>query len=558
MLNQLSIKNVAVIDKLELDLGGGMTALTGETGAGKSIIIDSINMILGERTNKDIVRYGTDKATVQAVFSDIPGGVRDALSEYEIDDEDVLIITRTVSAEGKSTARVNGMLVPLGVLREIAGGLINIHGQHDNQALLTPKKHIEFLDFYANDSRLKEEYGSIYNELKGIKRKISELETNEAEKAHRLDLLDFQIKEIDAAKLVDGEEEDLKERRDILSNAEKLNTALQEAYENLYDNPNAQSSYDMLSVAAAALSEVADINPRIKEAYDTLTAALYSCEDAAHSIKEFGDEIEFDEEELNGIEERLNTISKLKLKYGSDIGEILKYLNCAREELSEIEHGDERLLELSEKEAKLTKKLTAAGGKLSKIRRESAVALGAEITKALSELNMEKAVLEISVQSGDEFYPDGMDIVEFMISTNPGEPLKPLAKIASGGELSRVILAIKSILADSDGVGTMIFDEIDTGVSGAAAAKITMKLLKIAEGDKQVICITHLPQLAAAADNHFLIVKDSSADMASTTLKKLDCTERERELARIIDGINITDIALSHAHEMLKKYHKTT
>ena len=551
MLSQLSIKNVAVIDKLDVDINNGVTVLTGETGAGKSIIIDSINMILGERTNKDIVRYGTDRATVQAVFTNIPKNVLDTLLEYDIECEDDIIISRTVTKDGKSTARINGVIVPISVLREISNALINIHGQHDNQALLTAKKHIDFLDAYADCDELIAEYKKIYSDMKELKSQINKLLTNEADKEHRMDLLSYQINEIEQAKLTAGEDVDLEEQREIISNAEKINTAVEIAYTNLYDNPNAQSAYDSLSIAVSSLEGISDINQELKDAYDALCSAMYTTEDVSHIIKNFGDSVEFSEAELNDIEERLDLISKLKRKYGATIPEILEFLDKAKAELSQFEKGDELLSELNKKLGDTENALKKIGEELSMRRYYKAEELSKKITTALSELNMEKAVVSISVINNGEFYDNGMDTVEFMIRTNPGEPLKPLAKIASGGELSRVILAIKSILANTDSVDTMIFDEIDTGVSGAAAAKITQKLVSIGK-NKQVICITHLPQLAAAAATHYLIVKDVSGDMASTTLKELSQTEREQELARIIDGINITDIALSHAKEMLK------
>lgn len=555
MLSSLSIKNVAVISKLEFSVNDGVTVLTGETGAGKSIIIDSINMILGERTNKEIVRYGEEKALVQAVFCDIPKSVSDILEENDIDiEDDELIISRQISAEGKSNARINGTIVPLSVLREISDNLINIHGQHDNQSLLTPKKHILFLDEYAEAEDNLNKYREKYQKLKSIEREIRKLESSEENKAQRLDLLEYQVNEIESAKLSELEEEDLKEQRNILSNAEKISSALKTAYVSLYDNTEGMSAYDGLSIAVNVLAEIKNLNPHINDAYEAVNAAMYSVEDAAHEVKEFDNGIEFDEQTLNDIEERLDIISRLKRKYGTTIKDVIDFSKKAKEELNSIITGDERLEELKAEKETVKAELLKIGNELSELRKTSAKALSEKITKSLSELNMEKAEFFASVKSDGEIFENGLDTVEFMIRTNPGEPLKALAKIASGGELSRVILAIKSILADSDGVGTMIFDEIDTGVSGAAAAKITQKLVKIAKS-KQVICITHLPQLAAAADTHYLIVKNSDSDMANTTLKKLSMQERETELARIIDGEAITDISLSHARQMLASAH---
>ncbi len=551
MLNQLSIKNVAVIDSLSVEFNGGVSVLTGETGAGKSIIIDSINMILGDRANKELVRYGTDKAVVQAVF-DAPKEVCKILEDNDIDvDDGQIIITRQLTSEGKSTARINGMVVTLNVLREIADGLINIHGQHDNQALLTPAKHIAFLDAYAENDEYISQYKAILAKKREIEKKIKSLEMDEQEKMQKIDLLEYQVNEIKKASLVKGEEEDLKEQREIYANAEQITNSVSEAYQNIYGGDEVQSAYDGISIAVDSLSKISDLNPQLKAMYESLSSIMYSLEDTAHEIKEFGDGVEFDEQTLNDIEERLDMISRLKRKYGGSIESILEYLEKAENELSDIKLSDEKTNELKIELDKVTDELVKQGRVLTDRRGQSAKTLEEGIEKALHELNMEKSKFNVNIETSDSFYENGMDKVEFLISTNPGEPLKPLVKIASGGELSRVMLAIKSILADSDGVDTLIFDEIDTGVSGRAAMSIAKKLSVIGK-NKQVICITHLPQLTAAADNHYLIKKDTDGEMASTTLEELDDNGREIELARIIDGGEVSELALSHAKEMLK------
>lgn len=549
MLNHLSIKNVAVIDKLDVDFHGGVSVLTGETGAGKSIIIDSINMILGDRANKELVRYGTDKAVVQAVF-DAPESVCSLLADNDIDvDDGEIIITRQLTKEGKSTARINGMAVTLNILREISDVLINIHGQHDNQALLTPVRHVAFLDAYAGNEEYIKAYKEILKEKREIEKKINSLEMDEQEKMQKIDLLEYQVNEIKKASLEKGEEEDLKEQREIYSNAEQITNSVNEAYQNIYGGDEIQSAYDGVSIAVEALSKIRDINPQINSMYESLSTAMYQIEDTAHEIKEFGDSIEFDEQALNDIEERLDLISRLKRKYGGGIEEILEYLSKAEGELSDIKLSDERTNELKEQLANVTDSLKKKGRELSERRKKYGAVLEKGIEEALHELNMEKAKFHVNIESG-VFYENGMDKVEFVISANPGEPLKPLVKIASGGELSRVMLAIKSILADTDCVDTMIFDEIDTGVSGRAAMSIAKKLSAIGK-HRQVICITHLPQLTAAADNHYLINKDTDGEMASTTLIELDDEGREQELARIIDGGEVSELALNHAKEML-------
>ena len=551
MLNQLSVRNVAVIDKLDINLHDGVSVLTGETGAGKSIIIDSINMILGDRANKELVRYGTDKAVVQAVF-DAPKSVINILEENDIDVEDgTVIITRQVTKEGKSVARINGMVVTLNILREISDRLINIHGQHDNQALLTPIRHITFLDAYADNEEYINRYKDILSKKREIEKKISSLEMDEQEKMQRIDLLEYQVKEIKKASLEKDEEDDLREQRDIYTNAEQITKSVNEAYMNLYEGDEIQSAYDGISIAVNEISQISDLNPQLKSIYDTLNEIMYSLEDTAHEIKEFGETVEFDEQALNEIEERLDLISRLKRKYGNSIEEILEYLKKAESELNDIKLSDERTNELKEELKNITKELKEKGNVLTQRRENAAKVLEENIEKSLHELNMEKSKFKVNIENDGTFYDNGMDKVEFLISTNPGEPLKPLVKIASGGELSRVMLAIKSILADSDGVDTMIFDEIDTGVSGKAAMSIAKKLAVIAK-NKQVICITHLPQLTAMADNHYLIQKNTDGEMASTTLKELDEEGRELELARIIDGGEVTELALSHAKQMLE------
>ena len=551
MLNQLSVRNVAVIDKLDINLHDGVSVLTGETGAGKSIIIDSINMILGDRANKELVRYGTDKAVVQAVF-DAPKSVINILEENDIDVEDeTVIITRQVTKEGKSAARINGMVVTLNILREISDRLINIHGQHDNQALLTPIRHITFLDAYADNEEYINRYKDILSKKREIEKKISSLEMDEQEKMQRIDLLEYQVKEIKKASLEKDEEDDLREQRDIYTNAEQITKSVNEAYMNLYEGDEIQSAYDGISIAVNEISQISDLNPQLKSIYDTLNEIMYSLEDTAHEIKEFGETVEFDEQALNEIEERLDLISRLKRKYGNSIEEILEYLKKAESELNDIKLSDERTNELKEELKSITKDLKEKGNVLTQRRENAAKVLEENIEKSLHELNMEKSKFKVNIENNGTFYDNGMDKVEFLISTNPGEPLKPLVKIASGGELSRVMLAIKSILADSDGVDTMIFDEIDTGVSGKAAMSIAKKLAVIAK-NKQVICITHLPQLTAMADNHYLIQKNTDGELASTTLKELDEEGRELELARIIDGGEVTELALSHAKQMLE------
>lgn len=551
MLRSLNIKNIAVIEKLDVAFHGGVTAFTGETGAGKSIIIDSINMILGARTSRELVRYGTNKAMVQGVFDPNPV-VKAFLEKNDIDiEEDGIIITRTLTKDGKSTARINDTVVTLAVLRETADKLINIHGQHDNQSLLTPEKHINFLDDYANDAELLESYKAIYSQMRELKRKINATALNEKERMQRIDILEYQIKEITNAKLIPGEEDELASQRELLENAEKISSAAEEAYANLYDMNDGRSAYDLISIAVNAVGGISDVSPEIRKVYDRLNDAMYAVEEAAHDIHDFSGNVEYDPQVLNDTEERLDLISRLKKKYGQTIEEINTFGEKAQKELDELLDYDELGEQLKKEFNEVAKKLKRAGIALSDKRRAAARELGDKIEKALSELDMDKSRFEVLVETSKNFEPNGIDRVELMISTNPGEPLKPLVKIASGGELSRVMLAIKSILAETDCVGTLIFDEIDTGVSGSASVKIARKLRKIGK-TKQVICITHLPQMTAAADNHYLIKKNIKDNMAYTTLKELDQQGRIDEIARIIDGENATETAKKHAKELLE------
>lgn len=550
MLNSLSIKNIAVIDDLEINLRDGFNILTGETGAGKSIIIDSINMILGQRADRELVRRGTDYAFVQAVF-DADKSISDFLTENDIEtDDERVIISRRITAEGKSTAKINGCAVTMNILREAADMLVNIHGQHDNQALLNPSRHIVFIDEYAENEKILSEYKEKYSYINKLKNELAALASDEQEKLRRIDLLKYQIDEISSAKLVSGEEDELIKRRDICENAEKISSAANEAYAQLFESDNFQCAYDGLSVAVSALSQISDLNDDLQSIYNSLSEAMYSVEDNAHELKNFANNIEYDEEELNEIEERLELIKKLKRKYGSDIEAILEFCEKAQKELDTILVSDEKAEKLTAEIEKETDMLKKISEKLTASRKKAAVTLCENIEKSLTELNMEKAKFSINMQLKDDFSPSGRDEVEFMISTNPGEALKPLVKIASGGELSRVMLAIKSALAGKDRVSTLIFDEIDTGVSGNAALKIAKKLKELACG-KQVLCITHLPQLAAAGDAHFCIKKNVSDEIATVSVTELDSEGRISELSRIIDGGEPSELAREHAKEML-------
>lgn len=550
MICELSIQNVAVIEKLNIKFNAGMSVLTGETGAGKSIIIDSINMILGNKADKGLVRYGEEKANVSAVF-EINKSLKAFFEEKGIEcEDDMLFITRTISSEGKSVCRVNGEAQPLSVIREIAPRLINIHGQHDNQALLNSAKHIMFVDAYAGNEKCIEEYKKLYLELRNIKKRLSELCMNDEERFRKADLLEYEIKEIEEAELRNGEEEELKEKRDIILNAEKITVNAAEAKAALYSD-DAMCAYNGIYKAISALEKIEALDGGIKEARERLTDALYSVQDISETVMEFAENAEFDERALEETEERLEIYTKLKRKYGASVEEINQFAERASKELETLRNIDENTEEMRELEKKTEKLLKQKADELSETRKKAAAELRVRIEQALHELNMPSAEFYLKMEKTEDFLPDGCDKIEFLIKANEGEPEKPLVKIASGGELSRVMLAMKSILAECDGVDTLIFDEIDTGVSGSAAQKIADKLA-ILSSNRQVICITHLPQLAAMADNHYFIRKNVADGKTKTEVMTLEAEPQIEELARIMGG-ELSEISKEHAKEFIKE-----
>lgn len=550
MLYNLDIKNVAVIENISFEPGSGMTVLTGETGAGKSIIIDSVNLILGARVNKSLLRYGSDKAVVSAMFS-VNEKIRNLLEENGIDTEDdSFIINREITADGRNIARINGCMVQLSLLRDLSHLLIDIHGQHDNQALLTPSRHIDFLDSYAGNDKIIVEYKNLYYKLKDCENELNKLSQNEQERLSKIDLLEYQINELSKANLVLGEEEELEDESLLISNAEKITENCNDAYELLYESQ--YSVYDNISNALSKLSVISEYDGSLTQLYERLNDALYAVEDISHELRDFLSKTEFDPKRLDEVSSRLDLIKKLKRKYGGNIESCIAFLKNAEEELNSLQNSDERRELLSEEIKKLYSDLSAVGEKLTDTRKKAAKKLSEKIEKNLHELDMEKAQFYVEIEKSKEYTGKGFDNVEFMFSANPGQPMKPLASIASGGELSRVMLAMKTVLADSDNVDTLIFDEIDTGVSGSAASKIAKKLSFLGNS-KQVICISHQPQLAAESKNHFKITKTISKNITRTEIKKLNKEERVAELARIIDGNDITETSILHAREMLER-----
>ncbi len=545
MLRELYIKNVAVIEDVHVQFENGLNVLSGETGAGKSIIIDSINMILGERTSREYVRHNTDRARVQAVF-DTTDKVLCLLEELGIDlEDDSVILTRDITSDGKSTARINGVVVPLSSMREVASCLVNIHGQHDNQALLSSPRHIEFLDEYAKNLQHLKEYRSVYNQLKDVQNRITELLTGQKEKEEKAELMRFQVEEILSANLTVGEDESLLTQREQIVNAEKIQESGLFAYNNLY-GAEMGSVYELISDSISKLESITDYAPQLLEAYNSLTDSKYAVEDAAHTIKDYADNVEFDKELLDSIEERLDLISNLKRKYGKEISDIIEFASNAQKELEVISDIEGAVENLKKQEKELTQALKKCADELSLRRQKAAKEIDKKITRALYDLNMPGAEFFVEI-TPTEPQSNGIDTAQFLIRTNPTEPLKPLIKIASGGELSRTMLALKTIL--TDGVDTLIFDEIDTGVSGMAAKRISEKLFEISQ-NKQVLCITHLPQLASMCDCHFLIEKSMSENRATTVVRKLDTEHRVLEIARLSGG-HSTETSKAHALEML-------
>lgn len=560
MLRELQIKNVAVIDEAHIEFGEGFNVLTGETGAGKSILIDSINMALGSRVSHDLIRTGCNKATVNACFEVENADVAAKISELGFEVEDgMVIISRQLSDDGKSSCRINGSLAPAAVAREISSMLIDIHGQNDNQALLCSKNHLNFLDEYGELQGAVDEYKAEYKAMKNVLRQIGELSQNEEEKARRLELLNFQIEEISGAKLKIGEDDELESRRDYLCNIESVVDGAGKAYGALYGGEEV-SAYDLLRSAMRSIADICRFDEKIESSYERLEGIIAETEDIASELNSCLSDTDFSQAELDKIEERLDLIGNLKRKYGNTIEEVNSYLERASKEAESIITSDERIEKLKCELEILHQRVTEKGERLSSARKNAASELEQKIMTELSELDMPKVSFAVSVEKrvkdGEiEYNESGQDIVEFMISTNPGEALKPMSKIASGGELSRIMLAVKSILADTDTADTMIFDEIDTGVSGRAAQKIAEKICRLAK-KKQILAITHLAQIAGMADNHYLIEKNSTDEKTSTSVTLLELDDRIRELARIIGGVTVTELTMQNAREMIEMAEK--
>lgn len=548
MLTSLKIENVAIIESAAIEFGCGLNVLTGETGAGKSIVIDSINAILGERTSRDIIRTGAQSAKVYAVFEDVNAKVRNFLDENGIDCEDgVLIINRTLSREGKNVCRLNGAPVTVSMLREIGSELIDIHGQHDNQALLSPEKHCGFVDSFAGNAEIIADYREKYGRLCEVRSKLKKLTTDESSKSQRIDFLTYQIDELEKAEITPGERDELKARKTLINNSQKVIESLNVAYEALKADG---AGIDMITDAESEISDASAYMEALGEASEKITDIRYELEDIAETVRDAMSEVDFDQSELEEIDERLDLLYRLSKKYGNTEEEMLEYLEKAKTELDNIAFSEEKVKELQKQEKEALAETEATAKKLTESRKTAGEKLSEAICSELEFLDMPN--VRFVVKCDDiGLTENGKDEIEFLISANVGEEPKPLAKIASGGELSRIMLAIKNVLAEADGVDTMIFDEIDTGVSGRAAQKIAMKLRSASKG-RQVICVTHLAQIAAQGDVHLYISKSVSDGKTYTNIKSLIEEDRVAEIARIMGGMEITKLQLESAREMLR------
>ena len=554
MLSSLQIENVAVIQKAEVHFQPGLNVLTGETGAGKSILIDSINAILGNRTSKDLVRTGAAKAVIRAAFEQVPDAVLDSLEKAGYERSDALMLSREITAEGKSSCRINGMPATAAVLRELCGGLININGQHDSVGLLNPARHLGILDDYAQNGVQFQEYYALYRELVRIKRELDAMITDEAEKQRRIDLLSYQVQEIENAALTAGEEQTLESRRRVLANASTIRDRIAQCYALLSGGDEAAGAVDLLGEASNAASDAAQLDEALSGAAGQLTDLYYTAKDVAADLVGRLDAYETNDAELDEIEQRLDLLYKLKRKYGDTVEDVIAFGQKAREELQNIQTSQERYDHLQAEKRRLYAQAREKAEVLTQTRLRAFEELNKRISGTLDFLNMPGVRMTLRHTRGP-LAIHGQDGIEFYISTNPGEAPKPLAKIASGGELSRITLAIKNAMADKDAVPTVIYDEIDSGVSGKAASRIGEVLRQSAQGH-QILCITHTAQIAALADCHLLIQKNVENDRTYTEIHPLDTEGRVEALARLISGDHVTELSRANAREMLQERSK--
>ncbi len=555
MLRELTIENVAVIEKASITFDEGLTCLTGETGAGKSIVIDSINAILGDRLSKNIVRTGAKKASIVRVFEDLDEEVIKAARELDIDISEECIISRQITDEGKSTTRINSFPCPASVLKTLFADEVNIHGQHDNQSLLNPSRHLGILDSFGVDPIIKETYQGMYKEYTELNGRIEELERIEKSNSDNRDLLTYQVDEIEKAALSVTEEEELGERKKLIKNAENIINSLVEAHTCLFGDDDTEGALSLIQIAKSELEKIGDYAPEVRSRLERMNDSFETLQDASYDLKNYLDDFDVDISDLDYIEERLDVYYQLKRKYGPTVRDVLDYYEEKKAELEVIETARDTLDRLYADRKVLKDKLSISADRLTRDRKRVFDEMKKDIEESLAFLNMPFVKMDLRCDRKD-FSANGQDDVEFLISANRGESPKPMARIASGGELSRIMLAMKNVLSEKEKTYTMIFDEIDTGVSGSAAFKIGQLMKKVSKG-RQVLCVTHSPQIAAFRDNHMLIEKDTVNNATYTHIRRLNDTERIREIARIISGDNITATSLDNAREMLESAQET-
>ena len=554
MLSLLHIENIALIQSADIRFEPGFNVLTGETGAGKSIVIDSIGAVLGERTSRELIRTGAKSALVTAVFTQVPPLPWLEENGFPTGEEE-LLLQRELQGDGRNVCRIDGKLVTVAQLRELGRQLLNIHGQHDGQQLLDPASHLGYLDQFGGCQPLLEDYQEAYRKWHDIRREMDKLQMDEAERSRRVDTLNYQIQELERAQLKAGEDEELSARRTLLRSAGRLMEAVQSAEFALSGDEDRDGACSLIAQAEGEVQGVSSISPELSELSEKLTALRCAADDAADTLRDLSRSFDFSPGELDQVEERLDLLYRLRKKYGPTVEDMLSYLDRCRKELDQIQYADDTLARLEKDLKKAQKEAARRGEVLSQARREAAGALQARVQEELRQLDMPK------VQFQTEFTPKGgeagmdetgLDEVQFLMSANLGEALKPIQKVASGGELARIMLALKNVLAEGDQIGTLVFDEVDTGVSGRAAQKVAEKMAQVARG-KQVLCVTHLPQIAAMADTHFSVQKGEREGRTYTRLERLDRSQRREELARLIGGASITPSLLESAEELLRQ-----
>ena len=559
MLSLLHIENIAVIQSADIRFEPGFNVLTGETGAGKSIVIDAIGAVMGERTSRDLIRTGAKSARVSAVFCALPELVWFAENGAGPDENGELLLEREIQGDGRNVCRINGRPITVSQLKVLGQQLLNIHGQHDGQQLLDPACHLGYLDRFGRLEEMVASYAEAYHAMSAIRRQIDQIRMDEAEKARKMDTLTYQIGELERAELKEGEDEELSQRRDLLRNSGRIMDAVENAFYALNGGDSADGAVSLLAGAQQELQSAGRVSQQVAQLGEKAAEVRYAAEDLAELVRDLRDGFDFSPGELDRIESRLDTIYRLRKKYGSTVTEMLEYLERCRKELDEIQYADDTIARLEQQERQARKTAKQKAQELSDVRKAAAAKLQERIQSELSQLDMPKVQFRVEFgEKADELDATGMDEVQFLMSANVGEELKPIHRIASGGELARIMLALKNVLAENDDVSTLVFDEVDTGVSGRAAQKVAQKMADVARY-KQVLCVTHLPQIAAMAHSHFCVEKGEVDGRTYTAVERLSRERRREELARLTSGDLLTKSALDSAEEMLvqsEKYYK--